>query len=213
MILGVDRYRRGWVAVRLDPPAVMVAPRLASLLEPETPCIGVDMPIGLRTEGLRECDRLARERVGPRWSSVFMTPPRQVLLAESYTAANELAPGLMGGAKISQQAWALRHTIFEVDELNDPRVIEVHPEVSFAVMAGGHLAHAKSTWNGQMLRRRILAEHGIAFPDELGEAGDVPVADVLDAAAVAWSAGRYARGTAGSLPDGAHAGQREVIWY
>jgi predicted RNase H-like nuclease len=170
------------------------------------------MPIGLRADGLRECDRLARKRVGPRWSSVFMTPPRRVLEAESFQAANALAPALMG-AKISQQAWALRHTIFEVEELGDPRVIEVHPEVSFAAMAGAHLAYPKSTWNGQMLRRRILAGQGIELPDELGEAGHVPAADVLDAAAVAWSAGRYARGIAGSLPVGARHGRREVIWY
>ena len=212
-IAGVDRYRRGWVMVVLDPLAVGVAPRLSGFLDPDAECIGVDMPIGLRAEGLRECDVLARRCVGPRWSSVFMTPPREVLRADSYAAANELAPRLMG-AKISQQAWALRHTIFEVEQLDDPRVIEVHPEVSFATMAGGHLAHAKSSWNGQMLRRRILAEQGIELPDELaGEAGRVPVDDVLDAAAVAWSAARYARGAAGSLPQGARRGQREVIWF
>ena len=176
-------------------------------------CVGIDMPIGLRAEGLRECDQLARERVGRRWSSAFITPPRAVLKADDYRAANELAPALMSGAKISQQAWALRHTIFEVEELNDPRVIEVHPEVSFAVMAGGHLAHAKSTWNGQMLRRHILAGHGIQLPDTLDKAGEVPVADVLDAAAVAWTARRYMRGEARSLPDGARHGEREVIWY
>jgi predicted RNase H-like nuclease len=212
VIAGVDRYRRGWVAVRLDPLEVVAATRLRSLLEPDAVCVGVDMPIGLRADGLRECDRLARKRVGPRWSSVFMTPPRRVLEAESFQAANALAPALMG-AKISQQAWALRHTIFEVEELGDPRVIEVHPEVSFAAMAGAHLAYPKSTWNGQMLRRRILAGQGIELPDELGEAGHVPAADVLDAAAVAWSAGRYARGIAGSLPEGARHGRREVIWY
>jgi predicted RNase H-like nuclease len=207
MIAGIDRYRRGWVAVVLEPVEVIVAARLAALVErvPDAVCIGVDMPIGLLADGLREADRLARERVGPRWSSVFMTPPRPVLLAESYAAANVLAPGLMGGAKISQQAWALKATIFEVEELNDPRVIEVHPEVSFREMHGSPLAYAKSTWNGQMLRRRLLAGQGIELPDQLGEAGAVPVDDVLDAAAVAWSAGRYARGEASSLGG--------VIWY
>ncbi len=88
-----------------------------------------------------------------------MTPPRTVLEAASYTAANEIAPGLMD-AKISQQAWALRETIFEVEALADPRLIEVHPEVSFAAMTGGHLRHPKGTWNGQALRRRALASRG-----------------------------------------------------
>ncbi len=207
MIAGIDRYRRGWVAVVLDPPEVIAAARLAALVErvPAAECIGVDMPIGLQAAGEREADLLARRFVGPRWSSVFMTPPRPVLEAASYAAANEVARSMPGGKGISRQAWALKETIVEVEALADPRVIEVHPEVSFAVMAGGHLAHAKSTWNGQVLRRRALAEHGIELPDLLGEAGDVPVADVLDAAAVAWTARRYTRGEASSF--------RDVIWY
>jgi predicted RNase H-like nuclease len=206
VIAGVDRYRRGWVAVVLDPLQVIVAGRLASLLErvPEAVCVGVDMPIGLPLTGEREADLLARKCVGPRWSSVFMTPPRRVLEAETYDDAKARSLSLTG-KMISRQAWALKETIFEVEVVDDPRVIEVHPEVSFRVMAGVHLAHAKSTWNGQALRRRILADHGIELPELLGEAGDVPVADVLDAAAVAWSADRYARGEASSLAG--------VIWY
>jgi predicted RNase H-like nuclease len=205
VIAGIDRYRRGWVAVVLDPLEVLVAERLAALVVPEAECVGVDMPIGLPVAGEREADVLARKFVGRRWSSVFMTPPRQVLEADSYAAANEVARRLPGGKMISRQAWALKATIFEVEHLNDPRLIEVHPEVTFAAMSGAHLPHAKSTWNGQMLRRRILAEHGIELPDVLAAAGDVPVADVLDAAAVAWSARRYARGEASSLAG--------VIWY
>jgi predicted RNase H-like nuclease len=207
MVVGVDRYRRGWVAVTLPGTEVLVAPRLDALLErvPAAECVGVDMPIGLPEAGEREADVLARAFVGPRWSSVFMTPPRRVLEAATYAAANALARTLPGGKGISRQAWALKATIFEVEALSHPRVIEVHPEVSFCAMAGRPLAHAKSTWNGQALRRRILAEHGLELPERLGEAGDVPVADVLDAAAVAWSAQRYARGRAASLAG--------VIWY
>ncbi len=204
MVIGVDRYRRGWVAVTLDPFAVVVAPRLEALLDPGALCIGVDMPIGLPVSGEREADRLARKFVGPRWSSVFMTPPRQVLEAETYDDAKARSL-VLTGKMISRQAWALKETIFEVEELNHQLVIEVHPEVSFCAMSGGHLAYAKSTWNGQALRRRILAGHGIELPELLDEAGAVPVADVLDAAAVAWTARRYARGEASSLD--------EVIWY
>jgi predicted RNase H-like nuclease len=38
-------------------------------------------------------------------------------------------------------------------------------------------------------------------PEDLGPAGAVPVDDVLDAAAVAWTAARVAAGTARSLSD------------
>jgi hypothetical protein len=44
-------------------------------------------------------------------------------------------------------------------------------------------------------------------------AGGVPVADVLDAGAAAWSARRYARGEARSLPEGWTRGAAGAIWY
>ncbi len=143
-----------------------------------------------------------------------MTPPRDVLAAAGYAEANTVAPAITG-KKISRQAWALRESILLVEAVaaREGRFVEVHPEVSFRAMAGAELEHAKGTWNGQAIRRACLAREGVVLPDRLDEGGDVPVADVLDAAAAAWSARRYARGEAGSLPPGARAGQREVIWY
>jgi predicted RNase H-like nuclease len=219
-VVGVDRYGRGWVAVRLVPGSgaadSFVGAELGELVRrvPDAACIAVDMPIGL-PESERAADALARRFVGPRWPSVFATPPAEVLAAASYEEANEIAARLLGGKRISQQAWALRRTIAEVAEVAaaDERVIEVHPEVSFRAMAGEPLAYAKTTWNGQAARRRALARAGIELPEELGEAGAVPVADVLDAAAAAWSARRYAEGRAASLPEGAGVGERQVIWY
>jgi predicted RNase H-like nuclease len=217
VVVGIDWYRRGWVAVVLGSggvPEATVGVDLANLSArlPKARCIGVDMPIGLPERGARECDRLAKAFVGARRNSVFMTPPRRVLTAASYAAANEVAPDLFG-AKISQQAWALRANIAAVAEAADDRVIEVHPEVSFCALARKPLAYAKTTWNGQALRRRLLREAGIALPDDLGEAATVPPVDVLDAAAAAWSADRYANGEASSLPPRAKPGERQVIWY
>jgi len=116
---------------------------------------------------------------------------------------------------ISQQAWGLRENIGRVAAVaeSDPRLIEVHPEVSFAALAGGHMRAAKTTWNGQMDRRAALARAGVVLPDDLGQAGVVPVADVLDAAAVAWSARRFAAREARSFPAAASPGDRQVIWY
>jgi predicted RNase H-like nuclease len=207
-VLGVDRYRRGWVGVALGAGVrVLADPDLAALFArvPEAGVIGVDMPIGL-TDGVRECDRLAREFVGPRWASVFLAPPRAALTAATYAEANAALPP---GRRISQQAWALRRGIAEVARVADERVIEVHPEASFTALNGGHVPYAKTTWNGQMLRRRLLAGAGIALPDDLGAEGAVPPDDVLDAAAVAWTARRHAAGEACALPPGA----REIIWY
>jgi predicted RNase H-like nuclease len=212
---GIDWYRSGWVATVLGgKPRVETGPDLRVLIERlgEVDCIAVDMPIGLPANGPREADRLAREFVGPRRNSVFPTPPAQVLSAGSYAEANSVAQGVLGH-KISQQSYALRKNIVLVAEIADDRVIEAHPEVSFCAMAGAHLQWAKTTWNGQMLRRRLLEREGIALPDDLGAAGAVPVADVLDSAAAAWSARRYARGEQGSLPGGARRGETAVIWY
>jgi predicted RNase H-like nuclease len=51
-------------------------------------------------------------------------------------------------------------------------------------------------------RRRLLAGAGITVPDDLGPPGELAgVDDVLDAAVVAWTASRAARGVARSLPD------------
>ncbi len=219
VVAGIDWHKRGWVAVVLREPCVadvFVDTDLGGLVErlAEVVCIGVDMPIGL-PDCERAADSLAREYVGPRWNSVFMTPPREVLEAESYFEANEIAPALTGGKKISQQAWALRHNIMRVEAVaaGNPRLIEIHPEVSFREMSGGAVAYPKSSWNGHSLRRRWLADAGIVLPDHLAEGGNVPIADILDAGAAAWTAKRYARGTACSFPANATPGQREVIWY
>jgi predicted RNase H-like nuclease len=193
-----------------------VEPDLGELIShtPNATCIAVDMPIGL-PKVQREADGLARAYVGARRNSVFMTPPKKVLEALSYSEANTIASSGPGGKKISQQAWALRVNIAIVEEFaaNDPRIIEVHPEVSFRAMDSSELAYSKNSWNGQTLRREALAQQGIALPHHLEDAGAVPVADVLDAAAAAWSARRYAAEEACSLPENTRRGAREVIWY
>jgi predicted RNase H-like nuclease len=162
--------------------------------------------------GRLACTRVRRAALAER---LFATPPAAVLAEDTYAEANAVAARLLGGKKISQQAWALRHNISRVAEVaaSDERIIEVHPEVSFRALVGGHLAYAKTTWNGQALRKRTLEAAGIGLPDDLDEGGTVPVADVLDAAAAAWSAWRYAQRRAESLPPGAMRGAQEVIWY
>jgi predicted RNase H-like nuclease len=215
--MGVDWYRAGWVAVVLgEDVRVRVGVELGALIEDVdgVVCVGVDMPIGL-PETVREADLRARTFVGPRRNSVFMTPPRAVLDAATYAEANVIAAGLLDGKKISQQAWALRKNIAAVAAVaeRDARVIEVHPEVSFRAMTRAEVPYAKTTWNGQAIRRAALAAEGIVVPDHLDEAGGVPPADVLDAAAAAWSARRHAREASESLPAGWPRGRPGAIWY
>lgn len=79
---------------------------------------------------------------------------------------------------------------------------EVHPEVSFAVLSGDEpMASSKRTWNRMQERLAALATAGVRLPDRLRPAGSVAgVDDVLDAAVVAWTARRIARGEAISFP-------------
>jgi predicted RNase H-like nuclease len=199
LTVGVDAARGGWIAVALVDGRFGDAAferRFPALLErfPEAEVFGVDVPIGLPDPGVRRrADLDARAIVGPRRSSVFFTPSRSALECPTYSAARGVAPDT------SAQAWALRTAILDVDRVRDPRVHEVHPEVSFAVLAGEPIAFAKRTWNGQHLRRRLLAEAGIEIPHRL-DAGLVGADDVLDAAVVAWTATRIARGEHMTFP-------------
>jgi predicted RNase H-like nuclease len=208
-VMGVDAAGRNWVAVTSDLHAY-AAPTLVELLaaadaDGEVGVVGIDIPIGL-PDGPepRRADVQARAAVGPRWRSVFMTPPRTVLAASTYHVASEEALRVMNKG-ISRQAWALAPRILEVDEVvrsSDRRIVEVHPELSFTVLAGRHIPAAKSTWRGLEDRRRLLAEAGFVLPADLGHAGLVAGPDdVLDAAVACWSAQRVAAGSAQRYPE------------
>jgi predicted RNase H-like nuclease len=90
----------------------------------------------------------------------------------------------------------------------DERVIEMHPEVSFCELAGAQLLESKHTPEGLDRRRRLLAEAGIRLP---GAVPGVPEADLLDAAAGAWTAARYAAGKAVAVPS-SHTERLGAIW-
>jgi predicted RNase H-like nuclease len=208
-VAGVDGYRGGWVAVVLDPAGsrVVTARRFAEIAALEVDVIAVDIPIGIpATE--RAADVEARRVVGPRASSVFTTPPRAALEAPTFAEAVAKARAATGKG-ISQQAYALRHRILEVDPFaeRDERIVEVHPEVSFAELAAAALPHSKRTAEGLAHRRQLLAHAGIDVPDS----PRAPEADLLDAAVAAWTARRYQCGEARPLPEH-HEDRIGAIW-
>jgi predicted RNase H-like nuclease len=220
--LGVDAYKGGWVALALGNGSVegcQLYGRISELIgdHPEAGVIAVDIPIGLPEKGPRQADVEARWFVGPRRSSVFPTPSRAVLEASTYDEALALAQSL-GGRGISRQSFALAPKILEVDAAAsaDERIVEVHPEVSFRAMADQPIAFPKKSWNGLLLRRRLLEANGVLLPDDLAEGGLAPADDVLDAAAAAWTANRLAKGKAKALPDPPEerpGGGTVTIWY
>ena len=207
-VLGVDACRKGWIGFSSDLRgyfgrtigAVVQAAEGDGALD----VVAIDIPIGLPTRGPRQADVLARTLVGRRSSSVFSTPVRAALAAATHAEATGISVRATGKG-ISQQAYALGAKIVEVDvwvriEVGR-RVIEVHPEVSFAKMAGRPLVHPKSTWAGAEERRAVLRAAGIVVPGELGLAGEMAsVDDVFDAAAASWTAARFVRDLATSYP-------------
>jgi predicted RNase H-like nuclease len=200
-VTGVDAWRRGWVAVRLEDgrlASVDTDMSLAALLAADV--TGIDMPLGLLESGWREADLAARCLLGPRRSSVFAIPPWAVWAQPSYPAANQRCRELTGRG-FSAQAWGLRVKLLEANTYRETcahPLYEVHPELAFAAMAGAPLPYSKHTAAGRGLRLELLARAGIAVPASVTP---VPLTDVLDAAAVAWSACRIAAGTAATVPD------------
>ncbi len=211
-VLGVDACRAGWVGIALPgdgEPAGYAAPFIrdlvaAAMADGPLDAIAIDMPIGLADAGRRQADVLARKALGRRWASIFVTPVREALGAGGYQAASA-ANRRLAGEGISRQAFALLAKVADVDRwihAAPARAVEAHPELSFAALAGAPLSSRKSTWAGAAERRSLLARAGIVIPGDLGRAGaQAAVDDVLDAAAVAWTARRVAAGSAGSLPD------------
>lgn len=210
-VLGADACPEGWVGVVLSRGRVRAVVHatidgLAGIAAADGPldAIAIDIPIGLADSGPRQADLLARKAAGPRYASVFLTPVRAALLADTYAAALAVSRELTGHG-ISSQAYRLRAKILQVDHwrqgpLTCP-VAEAHPELSFAAMAGTPLRDSKSTWAGVARRRELLAAQGIDLDGDLGLTGlRVGVDDVLDAAAVAWTARRVAAGRARRLP-------------
>jgi predicted RNase H-like nuclease len=222
-VLGVDGCRLGWVGIELHDgryAAAHVHPSLRGLLDavPGAGVAGVDMPLGLMDTEVRSSDREAKRRLGARSSSLFVMPPRPVFDAVDHASASTVARALTG-AGISIQTWGLRRKILEAEQVHaeSPRLMrEVHPELSFREMGLQPSDGRKKSWRGQRARLRILAEHGIDLPEDLGGAvAAVAADDVLDAAAAAWSAQRIATGAAYSLPDPPQVnerGQQLAIW-
>lgn len=171
--IGIDGCKDGWFYFRFDGDTATfgVSPNVASILEdlPDDACALVDMPIGLRARGKkeRECDRVAREMLGPRRSSVFAAPVRPILKAKDYQGALAQSRRLTGRG-LSKQSWNLVPKIRELDELLKVRpelarqVFEAHPEVLFTGLAGGPMSANKTTRDGFTERMTILS---ILHPD------------------------------------------------
>jgi predicted RNase H-like nuclease len=138
---------------------------------------------------------------------------RPMLAARSQAEASAIGRARREGGGLSAQAWNIVPKIREADALLTPdlqeRVREGHPEVAFARLGGGPMAHRKKTAQGRTDRLGVLTGRGLdgaALLRAVREAHPkraVADDDVIDAAVLALSAQDALAGRAWRLGDGA----------
>lgn len=212
---GVDGCLDGWLCVmhRNGKFEGFVEANIEILLKRigEPAIVALDLPIGITERGTRQCDQLVRKLLGrPRGSSVFPTPVRSALKAQTYTEACELHEKA-DGRRISKQNWGILGKIHEVDLLLKIRprlrgvLHEVHPEFSFACWNENQpMADSKKTSAGRQARENLIDAHWPGLRSMLSE--QLPkdgwaTDDLNDALAALWSAERIAAGRAIQQPN------------
>ena len=211
MYAGVDGCAKGWVALVLpDEELVEGHTTFAGLVEElvarGVTTVGVDMPMDPPERGERECDLAVRELLGSKRSSLFITPTKAALAAETQAEATE-ANRARGGKGVSAQAYNLRGKIAEVAAA--PKVVEVfevHPELVFHLL--GKTRYSKKTFAGVQERIAVLKAHGLD-PMAWQSSGWGATDDTLDAAIAAVTARRFAEGLARRIPE---KGAGPFIW-
>ncbi len=212
-VLGVDGCPGGWVGALVGSGGISWhAGSLSELLTLPAAVVAVDIPLGLPSGAdRRTCDVSAAARLGVQRSSVFPAPPRAVLAARDHVEASVLSRAA-GSVGVSLQTWNIVPKIREADGLRDPRLLEVHPELSFRELSGQVLPR-KKLLAGRLARQAALqAWRSVELPST--RPGRAAPDDCLDALACAWTAQRWLRGEAevlGGERDGTGQVMRIVI--
>ena len=194
-LVGMDGCRGGWLAVgeRDGRHFVELWETLGCLFEKPWDACSIDMPIGLKFgKERRECDQLARELLGAARSSVFFSPPRELLEARDYDQVRTHG--------MSLQTFYLLPKIRQLDHVMTPEsqnfIREAHPELAFRIRKDD-LAKKRSV-EGQKQRQELLVEMGSPFQLSQWKCSfrrkEVALDDFLDAAILlevsrAWLAG------------------------
>ena len=212
-IAGVDGCPAGWIVVEatlnLNAATWKIAPNW-NAIGCVAEIMAVDMPIGISSNGVRQCEVEARASLSPCGSRVFKTLPRGALrFAQSeWMAANQWSKA-QGFGGISKQTWNIRPRILEIDGVltaaDQDRVFEAHPELAFARLNEGKPLASKHLPEGRLLRTRLLKAAGFGMIDTwLGSlrGSGAKADDLLDACALVLTARHIACGTARRLPAG-----------
>ena len=118
-VIGVDGCHGGWVAVALRDgsfDSAFAADQILVILShfEGARAVAIDIPIGAQRGRFRQVDAAAKELLGSRGSTLFETPPLEVLACPDFESALALCRQLTGKG-FSKQSYALRGRILEVD--------------------------------------------------------------------------------------------------
>jgi predicted RNase H-like nuclease len=224
--IGVDGFKRGWIAVLIDSTGnrsfhiLNEIAKLEELAENEPYIAMIDMPIGLPDSGYRDCDLSARQMLGKACNRVFLGARRFLLqqdLIGNYAAANAAAKA-KDCKGIAAQLFCILPKIKQLDDFMNPlrakAVREMHPELVFFRLNGNKYLENKKSVNGRDQRRRLLANEDLSEIDgwytQLRGTG-VKVDDLLDACAGAIAAQKPLR--LKCKPEIDSKGLRMEMWY
>lgn len=166
--IGVDGCKNKWLSVtRLDGALKCdIHNDIDGLVRanPQAKRICIDIPIGLPSKVVpgRPCEALARKLLGKRSPSVFSVPSRAAVAEEDVLEARRKNLAEVGRS-LSAQSFAICRKIVEVDhyllrtEAARGLIREIHPEVCFWALAGGHpMVWSKKTNQGIEERLAVL---------------------------------------------------------
>ncbi|TCI39414.1 MULTISPECIES: DUF429 domain-containing protein [unclassified Exiguobacterium] len=194
--VGIDGARGGWVRITYDSISLCltISEQLEDLLI-DGAMHFVDMPndLGTISNPDRTCDAWMRAQLKQRKSSIFTPPIQDVVMEQTYEAANVRSRELIGKG-ISKQAWNLVPRIREFQTITAEDVYESHPEVCFAVMTGHEADFSKKTEAGEAERIELLRRYSKSSPWKW-KMSNVKVDDIIDACILAVAA--YEAGTTG----------------
>ena len=207
-VIGLDGFLHGWVAVRLDGDQKILSfhPDIADALSNPFDRAGIDIPIGMTEDGERACDLLARVKLRPYASRVFLGARRWIWEEFEERADASSEARRRGQSGVSCQLWNIGPKIMEVDAFlrtqGEADIREVHPELVFLRLNGNRPLPPKKSEEGDALRRRLLRRQGFRDIERWLTRARIGTGakrdDVLDACAVAIAA----REPVGHLPDG-----------
>lgn len=221
--IGLDGFRRGWVAVTIagDASSIAFPADIGWLAGQAFTRAAIDIPIGLADDGARACERLARARLRPHGSRVFSGARRWLWQDFNDPDAANAEAVSRGQTRISRQLWHIGPKIMEVDRFislhRDCDLRETHPELVFLRLNDGAPLPSKHSAEGLALRRKLLIDAGFAELDHWLAVQRIGTGakrdDVLDACAAALAA----RDLHGALPEGDAPrdarGLQMQIWY